>query len=66
MIHQPQQIQQTKRKHLRQFIVEQSVILVVVQYNIICIDGVNFFSDKVQQTHEHQSQIELDELLKIN
>ena len=43
MIHQPQQIQQTKRKHLRQFIVEQSVILVVVQYNIICIDGVNFF-----------------------
>lgn len=67
MIHQPQQIQQTKRKHLRQFIVEQSVILVVVQYNIICIDGVNFFFlDKVQQTHEHQSQIELDELLKIN
>lgn len=43
MIHQPQQIQQTKRKHLRQFIVEQSVILVVVQYNIICIDDVNFF-----------------------
>ena len=67
MIHQPQQIQQTKRKHLRQFIVEQSVILVVVQYNIICIDDVNFFFlDKVQQTHEHQSQIELDELLKIN
>ena len=69
MIHQPQQIQQTKRKHLRQFIVEQSIILVVVQNNIICIDGdgVNFFFlDKVQQTHEHQSQIELDELLKIN
>ena len=43
MIHQPQQIQQTKRKHQPQFIVEQSVILVVVQYNIICIDSVNFF-----------------------
>lgn len=55
MIHQPQQIQQTKRKHQPQFIVEQSVILVVVQYNIICIDGVNFFFQIKYSKHMNTS-----------